>query len=287
MKVNRKLPYPLSLVFSVTLGAILPLAFAPFAIWPIAILVPALLFVSLDKDLPPKRLFLHGWLFGNGYFGVGVYWTYNSLHDFGQAPPLVAFVIAALLVACMAVFPALALNAWHLSKHRFGDRAIWLLAVYWFAFEWFRGWFITGMPWLSLGYAFSESPLAGFAPIVGVYGVSAISIFTSIALIKAFRQKQYLPLSIALLVLGAGYILQSIDWTDATGESLKVTIVQGNIPQEIKWQYEQRQNIFNTYWRETSQHWDSDLIVWPETAIPGRSERIEKTILAPLSEEFT
>ncbi len=285
MKV-RKLPYPLSLVFSVTLGAILPLAFAPLAIWPVAIIVPALLVVSLDKDMPAKRLFLHGWLFGSGYFGVGVYWTYNSLHDFGQAPPLVAFVIAALLVACMAVFPALALHAWHLSKRLFGDRTIWLLPLFWFAFEWFRGWFFTGMPWLSLGYAFTESPLAGFAPVVGVYGISAISVFISIASIKAFRHTQYTPLAIALLVLGAGYMLQSVDWTDATGKSLKVTMVQGNIPQEIKWQYGQRQNIFNIYWRETSQHWDSDLIVWPETALPGRSERIEETILEPLTEKF-
>ncbi|MCP4487382.1 MAG: apolipoprotein N-acyltransferase [Gammaproteobacteria bacterium] len=286
MKVSRKLPYPLSLVFSVTLGAILPLAFAPLAIWPVAIIVPALLFVLLDTNIPAKRLFLHGWLFGSGYFGVGVYWTYNSLHDFGQAPPLVAFVIAALLVACMAVFPALALNAWHLSKRRFGDRAIWLLPLFWFAFEWFRGWFITGMPWLSLGYAFTESPLAGFAPVVGVYGISAISIFVSTALIKAFSRKQYIQLATALLVLAAGQMLQTIDWTEATGKSLKVTMVQGNIPQEIKWQYEQRQNIFNIYWRETSQHWDSDLIVWPETALPGRSERIAETILVSLAERF-
>ncbi len=289
MKVNRslfELSYPLSLIFSAILGTLLPLAFAPFAIWPIAIIVPALLFISLDKDISTRQVFLHGWLFGGGYFGVGIYWTYNSLHDFGQAPPLVAFSIAALLVACMALFPAFALNAWHLSKRRIGNRAIWLLPLFWFAFEWFRGWFITGMPWLSLGYAFTDAPLAGFAPVVGVYGISAINIFISIASIKAFTRKQYTPLVIALLVLGAGYMLQSIDWTEVTDKSLKVTLVQGNIPQEIKWQYEQRQNIFNTYWRETSQYWDSDLIVWPETALPGRSERIEETILAPLAEKF-
>ena len=68
---------------------LLPLAFAPFGLWPLAIVIPATLFCLLDKDMSGKRLFLHGWLFGNGYFGVGIYWTYNSLHEFGQAPPIV------------------------------------------------------------------------------------------------------------------------------------------------------------------------------------------------------
>ena len=61
-------------------------------------------------------------------------------------------------------------------------------------------------------------------------------------------------------------------------------MVQGNIPQEVKWRRDQRQNIFNTYWRETSQHWDSDLIIWPETALPGHSEEIEQSVLQPMQE---
>ena len=222
-------------------------------------------------------------MFGNAYFGFGVYWTYNSLHDFGQAPPLVAALIAALLVMAMAVFPALSLSAWQWCKRQSGDRAIWLLPVFWFAFEWVRGWIITGMPWISIGYAHTESLLAGFAPILGVYGISALSILVSVALLVAVRRKQYWALAIVILVPAVGFYLQNIEWTEADGKALKISMVQGNIPQEIKWQYEQRQNIFDTYWRETSQHWDSDLIVWPETALPGRSENIDKSILAPVS----
>ena len=235
--------------------------------------------------MPGKRLFLHGWLFGNGYFGVGIYWTYNSLHDFGQAPPVVAVLIAALLAVYLAIFPGFILCAWQWSKRQIGSRAIWLLPLFWFAFEWLKGWFLTGMPWLSLGYAYTDSPLSGFAPLIGVYGISGLSVLISIALIKVFRQKQYAAISIILLIPAIGFLLQSIDWTRVEGDPLKVTMVQGNIPQEIKWQYDQRQNIFNTYWRETREHWDSDLIVWPETALPGRSERIEKSILTPIAKK--
>jgi len=278
------LTYPVTLILSVLLGALLPLAFAPFGLWPLAILIPAALFVLLEKDMPGKRLFLHGWLFGNGYFGVGIYWTYNSLHDFGQAPPFVAVFIAALLIIYLAIFPGLILCSWRWCRQQFGERALWLLPLFWFAFEWLKGWFITGMPWLSLGYAFIDSPLSGFAPMVGVYGISALSILISISLIKVVKQKQYTAMSIILLVPVIGFFLQSIDWTEADGKQLNITMVQGNIPQEIKWQFEQRQNIFNTYWRETSRHWDSDLIVWPETALPGRSENIDQAVLQPIAD---
>ena len=233
--------------------------------------------------MPFKRLSLHGFIFGCGYFGFGIYWTYNSLHDFGQAPPAVAVFISGLLIITLALFPVMILCAWQWCRQQVGDKAIWLLPLFWFAFEWIRGWILTGMPWLSLGYAYTDSPLAGFAPVVGVYGISALSILMSIALVKIVRQKQYAAFVIVALVPGSGFFLQSIDWTEAYGVPLDITMVQGNIPQEIKWQYEQRQNIFNTYWRETNQHWDSDLIVWPETALPGRSERIENSILAPLA----
>jgi len=271
------------LFISAILGSLLPLAFAPFGIWPIAIVVPAILFVLLDTDMPRKRLCLHGFLFGCGYFGFGIYWTYNSLHDFGQAPPIVAILISGLLIAVLALFPVMTLAAWQWCKQQIGDKAIWLLPLFWFAFEWMRGWVLTGMPWLSLGYAFTDSPLSGFAPLVGVYGVSALSILLSISLIRLVKQKKYAALVLLIFIPVGGFLLQNVEWTKPEGKPLDIAMVQGNIPQEIKWQYEQRQNIFNTYWRETTQHWDSDLIVWPETALPGRSERIETSVLAPLA----
>jgi apolipoprotein N-acyltransferase len=269
---------------ALVLGALLPLAFAPYSLWPLAILIPALILALVDRAHTMRGVFYIGLAFGLGYFGFGVYWIYNSLHDFGMAPPVVAGGITGLLIIVLALFPALTLAFWHYSKRRFGDLSIWLLPLYWFGMEWLKGWFATGLPWLSLGYSQTGSPLAGFAPLVGVYGIGLLCMCMAVALFLLLRDKRYPLLAVLLLIPFSGWLLQQQEWTEAQQNSLKVTMVQGNIPQEVKWRYEQRQNIFNTYWRETSQHWDSDLIVWPETALPGQSEELEQSVLQPLQQ---
>ena len=279
----KSLPVPIQLLISALLGALLPLAFAPFFIWPLAIILPALLLMLADSKNTLKQVFLTGWCFGLGYFGFGVYWIYNSLHDFGMAPPIEAGAITALMIACLSVFTGLTLYFWKSLQCKIGQQSIWLVPILWFAFEWFRGWFLTGMPWLSLGYAFGESPLAGFAPLIGVYGLSALGVLLSVVLIQIIQFNAYRYASIIALILALGLGLQQVDWTEQQTSSIDVTIVQGNIPQQMKWQYDQRQNIFNTYWQETQQHWDSDLIVWPETALPGQSENIRRSILDPVA----
>ena len=238
----------------------------------------------LPPDLSLRRIFFAGLCFGLGYLGFGVYWIYNSLHDFGQAPPLVAGGLTALLIVYLALYPALTLLAWAYARRSLGSLATWLLPLLWFGFEWLKGWLITGMPWLSLGYSQTDSPLAGFAPLIGVYGIGALCMLMSVALFVAIHERRYPLLAVLLVLPLAGWLLQQIEWTEAHAEPLRVTLVQGNIPQEIKWQPGQQQNIFNTYWRETSAHWDSDLIVWPETALPGHSEDIEQSLLQPLQD---
>lgn len=279
----KSLPFPYLLLLSALVGALMPLAFAPFAIWPLVIVLIAVLLVLIDSRDTNKQIFLTGLCFGLGYFGFGVYWIYNSLHDFGMAPPIVACAITALMIVTLSIFPALTLLAWQSLKRSMGDRAIWLVPILWFTFEWFRGWVFTGMPWLSLGYALGESPLAGFAPLFGVYGLSALGVLISVASIQVIQTKAYCTATIIVIVFALGFALQQVEWTEQQSKSLDVSIVQGNIPQEMKWQYDQYQNIFNTYWRETEQYWESDLIVWPETALPDLSENIRQSILNPLS----
>jgi apolipoprotein N-acyltransferase len=264
------------------MGAMLVLAFAPFYLWPLAILAPAGLFWLNRDESSLARLFASGWLFGLGYFGCGVYWIYNSLHDFGMAPPLVAGGITGLMAIYLALTPGLILVSWGYAQRLLGSRALWLLPLLWFGLEWFKGWFATGMPWLSLGYSQTPSPLAGFAPLVGVYGIGALCILMAVALVFGLRERRYSILALILAIPLSGWLLQQLDWSEPTAQPLKVTMVQGNIPQELKWRRDQRQNIFNTYWRETSRHWDSDLIIWPETALPGQSSDIESTLLTPM-----
>ena len=273
----------LDLILAALLGSLMPLAFAPLSIWPLGILLPALLIAYVETLHCWRRVFVISWFFSLGYFGFGVYWVYNSLHDFGNASPLVAGALAALMIACMALFPAMTLASWKFIQRHLGRSSIWLLPLLWFAFEWAKGWFLTGLPWLSLGYSQVNSPLNGLAPTVGVYGLSAICVLIAVALVRIVKNREYRYIALVLLIPGLSMLLQKIDWTEPQSTALKVTLVQGNIPQEIKWQYDQLQNIFNIYWRETQQSWDSDLIVWPETAIPGRSENIEESVLIPMA----
>ena len=267
---------------ALVLGALLPLAFAPFSIWPLAILLPALMLTVIQSSLSARNIFFAGWFFGIGYFGFGVYWIYNSLHDFGMAPPVVAGGITGLLVVILALAPALTFSFWSYSRRHLGDVSLWLLPLFWLGLEWVKGWILTGMPWLSLGYSQTNSPLSGFAPLIGVYGISALCLFMAVALFLLLRDKRYPLMAVLIIVPLSGWLLQQVEWTEVQAKTLKVTMVQGNIPQEVKWRRDQRQNIFNTYWRETSQHWDSDLIIWPETALPGHSEEIEQSVLQPM-----
>ncbi|MDH3222000.1 MAG: apolipoprotein N-acyltransferase, partial [Gammaproteobacteria bacterium] len=185
---------------SLLLGALLPLAFAPFSVWPLAILLPALMLAVIQASPSARNVFLVGGAFGIGYFGFGVYWIYNSLHDFGMAPPLVAGGITALLVVVLALFPALIFACWYRTRQLFGESSLWLLPLFWFAMEWLKGWFATGLPWLSLGYSQTDSPLAGFAPLVGVYGIGALCVLMAVALFLLLRDRRY-PMLAVLLVL--------------------------------------------------------------------------------------
>ncbi len=266
------------------LGSLLPLAFAPFDLWPLAIAIPIALLYLFEKQWTAKQTFILGWLVGLGYFGFGVYWIYHSLHDFGAAPPVVATAITGLLVVYLALAPALTFLLYRQLRDKHGAVAIWSLPALWFALEWMKGWFLTGMPWLSLGYSQTDTWMAGWAPVLGVYGIGALCWVIAIAIYQVVRIRQWKQIFIPPVIILAGLGLQQVDWTRPTEENLKVTLVQGNIPQELKWRYDERQAIFNTYWRETSQHWDSDLIVWPEAALPGSYPSIDRSVVSPMQE---
>ncbi len=254
-------------VIALISGLIFPLSIAPFFLWPVAIIALLGLLFSLH-DSTAKEAAIRSWFFGFGKFSVGVSWIYVSMHDHGGTPAILAILMVGLFAAFLATFPALFMYAFQ----RFYTRktspiilTIFAFASLWFAYEWFRSWFMTGFPWLFAGDAHLYTWLSGWAPILSVYGLSFISALTSAAIYYSIRQKQ--PIYLVLLITWPiGFFLQSISWTEQ-GNDLKVSAVQGNIPQEIKWLPEQRSPTINAYLEQTRQHWDSDIILWPETAI--------------------
>lgn len=151
-------------------GAIAVLGFAPFSIWPLAILSVAVLFYMF-LTLPLRRAVSAGYFYGLGLFGVGVSWVFNSIYEFGQAALPVALVLTIIFVFALACFPALV--AWAFNYWRRADKhsgAVFVLPALWVLSEWLRSWLFTGFPWLQIGYGQLHNPLSGVAPLLGVLG---------------------------------------------------------------------------------------------------------------------
>lgn len=262
-------------LFALLAGALLTLSFAPFHLFPLAILSPAIL-LGLWLHASPKRAFSLGFTYGLGLFSTGVYWIFISVHTYGNTSAFLATVITGLLIAILALFPAL--NGYFLNRYFPHNHATKLLCAFpatWVLLEWTRSWAFTGFPWLLIGYSQMTSPLRGYAPIFSVYGISLVVTVCSALLvyaILAFRQthykKMYLSLSCIVILWVVGASLSIITWTTPSKEPIKVSLVQGNIAQELKWSPDQVQPTIDRYVGLSEQHWDSNIIIWPESAIP-------------------
>lgn len=256
-------------------GALLTLAFAPFNIFPLAILCPALLLAFWLK-LTPKRAAFRGFLFGLGFFGTGVHWIFISMHTYGDMNIPIAALVTLLFIAVLALFPAL--NGYWLNRSFKENNPTKIFCAFpatWFFLEWLRGWIFTGFPWLLLGSSQINSPLKGYAPIISVYGVTLFVLLSATlvyGLVCEFYNKNYKKVYTYLLafaiIWGFGSILSFCHWTKPLGSPIKVSLVQGNIPQSLKWSPEEVTPTLNRYLQFTAQHWDSKIIVWPESAIP-------------------
>ena len=119
--------------------------------------------------------------FGFGLWASGASWLYVSIHDYGYTPAWLAIPMVGIVAFVMALF--FALLGYVLARFRLDRRLIFSLPALWIIGEWLRSWFLTGFPWLFTGYAFIDTPLAGYAPVFGVFGVSLVAVFTAIALI--------------------------------------------------------------------------------------------------------
>jgi apolipoprotein N-acyltransferase len=252
-------------------GAALVPAFAPLDWFPLAILSPALLFILL-REATPGRAFWRGWLYGVGMFGAGVSWVYVSFHDFGYMHPAAAGALTAAFVMGMALYPAL--MAYILVKlFPACNRGRLLLAApaLWTLLEWIRGWLFSGFPWLLLGYTQLDTPLAGFAPLAGVYGVSWATVFSASLLVcialSGWQRAAMYALPAFILLWGSAALLKQAEWSIPLGDPISVALVQGNVPQEYKWDSRHAEASLLRYLELSRPHRDADLIIWPETAI--------------------
>ena len=265
------------------LGAATVLGFAPAGIAPLPILTAAGLLWLWQEAATPRRAAALGFAFGMGLFLAGVSWVYISLHRFGAMPAPLAAIATFLFCALLALFPGIA----GYLQARFGvsiaTRQLLLTPALWVLAEWVRDWVFTGFPWLSLGYSQAASPLGGYAPLAGVFGVSWLVWLCAgllLALVRAAGRAA--ALAGLALVLVAGYGLTQIDWTQAQGAPVTVSLVQGNIPQEMKWS-EARYAATVQLYQRMLQESAAQLTVLPETAIPRFLDLLDPDLLGTLA----
>ncbi|MEO8005342.1 MAG: apolipoprotein N-acyltransferase [Betaproteobacteria bacterium] len=264
------------------LGALAVTGFAPFGFYvvpPLALAALLLLWRHCESMGATAGI---GFAFGAGMFLAGVSWVYVSLHFYGgMAMPVAAFATL-LFCAILACYPALAGIAMWLVP---GDARLKFMLLFpglWAVSEWLRGWMFSGFPWLAMGYSqVPSSPLAGFAPLLGVFGVSLVtatlagglatiadSVLQKRAQRKLFSRTFYFGLGTSVVLVIAGAALKAQQWTQpAPGAPIKVTLLQGNIAQDLKWDPARAIATLDIY-MQLLDNARGGLILLPETALP-------------------
>ncbi|WP_192805087.1 apolipoprotein N-acyltransferase [Noviherbaspirillum aerium] len=281
--LSRLLP-PLA---ALAAGALTVFAFAPFGFWPLQILTLAVAFVLVLRASGFAQSAWIGSAYSSGILIAGVHWLYISMHRYGGMPGWMAALAVVLLAVALSTYAALGfgLAGWLRRRGSLGApvTALLLLPAVWTLAEWLRGWIFTGFPWVSAGYAHTNGPLAGYAPVVGVYGLALISAVIAGCIALLCAGGRALPAGLALALLGAGFLLKQVQWTTPHGAPISVRLLQGNVPQEMKFAPEQLQASLALYHTSITRR-PADLIATPETAIPLLSTQLPPDYLGLLTD---
>lgn len=271
--------YLLALAF----GAVGTLAFSPFDLWPFA-LISLTGLQLLIVNQPVKRAALIGFIWSLGLFCFGVHWIYVSMQHFGGMPIVLSCAMVLLLSAYMSLYPML----FSAVLARFWPqvsltRLLLVAPALWQVTEFLRGWVMTGFPWLQFGYSQIDGPLKGIAPIAGIETITYLLMLITGFIVYGLSQRKLVPIIIAAVILFLPYPLQKVQWFETQdSRNVKVVLVQGNIPQSLKWRPEQLEPTLKTYVELTKPYFDnSQIIIWPEVAIPDL-ERNQQPFLALL-----
>ncbi|RUR36034.1 apolipoprotein N-acyltransferase [Vreelandella populi] len=257
--------FMLQLLLALVAGGFTTLTASPFELWWLGPVAIALMYVGLHT-LTPAQAALKGWLYGLALFASGTSWVYVSIHDYGYTGAPLAVFLTALFVAVLALFYAGTL--W-LYRRLMGARlALLTFAGAWVLGEILRTYLFTGFPWLLMGSGYVDSPLAGWAPVGGVYLLSLWVVLSGTLGAELILRRQWwaaAPLAaIWLIPLALPH-----QWATPASEPTRVALLQGNLPQLLKWTPEGQRTAANTYSRLTAEVADdADIIIWPETALP-------------------
>lgn len=265
MARNRRI----GLLLAALAGGLMPLAYAPFGLWPLALLALAgLLRVSIAGSA--RQTVAQGYAFGLAWFGGGVYWIFISCYRYGNMDAAGAALVTVALVAYLALFPALAL---YLAKRLGRNDGAFLLAAPGALglAEWLRSWLLTGFPWLAPGYSQIDSPLGAYAPLGGVAGVglALLAVAAALAWLSTWPRRRWPALAVVALLPAGGVLVDHLDWSEPAGPALDLALLQGNVEQQLKWDPAHFEQTLASYLALTRAAAGADVVIWPENAIPA------------------
>ncbi len=282
------------LLISLVAGAVTVFGFAPFGLPGLPLLTLATLFHLWAEAATPRAAGRIGFAFGLGLFGAGASWVAIALYRFGGMALPLAGVATLGFVAYLALFPAVA--GWSAKRlaNWSGAPLLLLAASAWTLSEWARSWLLSGFPWLSIGHSqIPDSPLAGYAPLAGTFGVTLATAATAAAAASLVRpapadaarfgRRAALVAVAAGLIVGGGAALSTIDWTRPAGPPLTVSLLQGNVEQGIKFDPAARAATLALY-RDLVDRAEGRLVVLPESALPMFAHEIPEPFTEALRE---
>ncbi len=279
------------ILLAILLGALQVFAFAPFNQW--WILYPSFvgLFLLLKTcSKTKKHFFIVIFAFNIAMFVATIHWILVSMELFGGMPIAVSVLLLLVLCAYLALFPTIALWA-GTRLINISDKIRYLLAipVFWLVMDWARGYFLTGFPWAYLGYSHADTPLVGFAPVLGVEGIT-LSIMIICGALTLLIQKKHVNLSLTVIIslIISGYLLTKINYT-ILQPAINVALVQGNILQKDKWVTSKLYPALRHYVslteeipsKNTPDLIKNELVIWPESAIAALELEMQ-SFLQPL-----
>ncbi len=260
----------LPMLFAALAGAASVFSFAPFGWWPVAILSLAFLFYQVGMNTDVRRSTFIGWAFGFGWSVAGMHWLYITMNRFGHIPGPMAVAAVCLLGLYMGLFSAFAtgISTWLRRRMTLPVKSYLLLILpfAWGISEWMRGWVLTGFPWVASGYAHNDSPLAGYAPLIGVYGIGVLVALCASCIAMLTQKSRMLGAGVLAATLTTGFGLSYVQWTQPQGQPITVRLTQGNVPQQAKFDPAQMMHTLDMY-RGMVLAGRADLIALPETAI--------------------
>ncbi|WP_373818781.1 apolipoprotein N-acyltransferase [Glaesserella sp.] len=278
MKIAKN-PSFLTACVALVSGGIGVLAYSPFDYWLVAFVSAAGL-IWLATLEHKKTALWATLLWAISYFAIGVNWVQISMIQFGGVPEIVSYLAVLLLALYLALYPLL----FAYTAQRFQLKNPWVLASIFIFTEYLREVVFTGFPWLQFGYSQIDSPFYGIAPILGVEGITFFVMVISGYVVQLCRQfakkslKQTACIVQLIVVLAMAFGVQFIRFveTDAEKVAINISLVQGNIEQQMKWDPAYFRNTITTYEQLIAPLLGkSDVIILPESAIPAWENEIE------------